>query len=95
MPCHDERDCRHAAAIDLPQVTFLAEYIQDQSHPTLEPKKAADGSMYSNGNYFRAKAEIGELDHCLTVDMRHHLVFVQKLSMKEARLLACRRLGAS
>ena len=72
-----------AAAIDLPQVTFLAEYIQDQSHPTLEPKKAADGSMYSKGNYFRAKAEIGELDHCLTTDMLNHLVFVQKVFMKE------------
>jgi hypothetical protein len=71
------------AAIDLPQVNFHAEYIQDQTHPTLEPKKAADGSMYSKGNYFKAKAEIGELDHCLTTDMLNHLVFVQKVFMKE------------
>ena len=70
------------AAIDLPPVNFHAEYIQDQTHP-LEPKKAADGSMYSKGNYFKAKAEIGELDHCLTTDMLNHLVFVQKVFMKE------------
>jgi len=71
------------AAIDLPKVNIIAEYIQDESHPMLEPKKAADGSMYSKGNYFKAKAEIGELDHCLTTDMLNHLVFVQKVFMKE------------
>ena len=44
------------AVIDLPQVTFHAEYMQDQTHHTVEPKKAADGSMYSKGNYFKVCA---------------------------------------
>ena len=70
------------ASIDLPRVYILAEYMQDES-VSIEPKKAADGSMYSKGNYFKAKAEIGELDHCLTTDMLNHLVFVQKVFMKE------------
>ena len=70
------------ASIDLPRVYILAEYMQDESR-SIEPKKAADGSMYSKGNYFKSKAEIGELDHCLTTDMLNHLVFVQKVFMKE------------
>ena len=70
------------ASIDLPRVYILAEYMQDES-VSIEPKKAADGSMYSKGNYFKSKAEIGELDHCLTTDMLNHLVFVQKVFMKE------------
>ena len=70
------------ASIDLPRVYILAEYMQDES-VSIEPKKAADGSMYSKGNYFKCKAEIGELDHSLTTDMLNHLVFAQKVFMKE------------
>ena len=71
------------AYVDLPKVHISAEYMQDESHLTVEPRRAADGSMYSKGNYFKARAEIGELDHCLTTDMLNHLVFVQKVFMKE------------
>ena len=70
------------AAIDLPKVNFIAEYIQDETQPNTK-ERDADGSKYSKGNYFKSKAEIGELDHCLTTDMLNHLVFVQKVFMKE------------
>ena len=72
------------AAIDLPRVQMSAEYIQDEMVGSLQPTlKAADGSQYSKGSYFKADAEIGELDHGLTTDMLNHLVFVQKVFMKE------------
>ena len=72
------------ASIDLPKVQVVAEYIQDEMVGSgNENQKAADGSMYSKGNYFKADAEIGELDHGLTTDMLNHLVFVQKVFMKE------------
>ena len=62
----------------------MAEYIQDEFVGSgQETRKGADGSMYSKGNYFKADAEIGELDHGLTTDMLNHLVFVQKVFMKE------------
>ena len=31
----------------------------------------------------KAEADIGELEHCLTTDLLNHLVFVQKVFMKE------------
>ena len=37
----------------------------------------------SAGNYLKAEADIGELEHCLTTDLLNHLVFVQKVFMKE------------
>ena len=43
----------------------------------------ADGSILSAGNYLKAEADIGELEHCLTTDLLNHLVFVQKVFMKE------------
>jgi hypothetical protein len=44
---------------------------------------AADGSILSQGSYLSAEAEIGELEHSLTTDLLNHLVFVQKVFMKE------------
>ena len=35
------------------------------------------------GSYLSAEAEIGELEHSLTTDLLNHLVFVQKVFMKE------------
>ena len=71
------------ASIDLPNVHITAEYIQDERQepgPTIEE---ADGSILSVGNYLKAEADIGELEHWLTTDLLNHLVFVQKVFMKE------------
>jgi hypothetical protein len=42
-----------------------------------------DGSILSQGSYLSAEAAIGHLEHCLTTDLLNHLVFVQKVFMKE------------
>ena len=48
----------------------MAEYIQDEMVGSgEEARKAADGSMYSKGNYFKADAEIGELTLLPLVDL--------------------------
>ena len=63
-----------------------AEYIQDDGKgkpPGTTPQTPTDGSILSQGSYLSAHAEIGELEHCLTTDLLNHLVFVQKVFMKE------------
>eukprot|EP00095_Tigriopus_kingsejongensis_P008238 maker-scaffold230_size244653-snap-gene-0.11 protein:Tk08238 transcript:maker-scaffold230_size244653-snap-gene-0.11-mRNA-1 annotation:"PREDICTED: uncharacterized protein KIAA1109-like isoform X7" len=69
------------ASIDLPKVYVKAEYVQDDGKGAgyIGP----DGSVLSQGNYLNADAEIGELEHCLTTDLLNHLVFVQKVFMRE------------
>ena len=86
------------ASIDLPKVQVSAEYIQDEGVGSVLPpgkktssassggrtaETAADGSILSQGSYLSAEAEIGELEHSLTTDLLNHLVFVQKVFMKE------------
>ena len=66
---------------DLPNVHISAEYIQDERQGQHE--RQSDGSILSLGSYLKADAEIGELEHCLTTDLLNHLVFVQKVFMKE------------
>ena len=69
------------ASIDLPNVHITAEYIQDERQGAAQVED--DGAILSVGNYFKAEAHIGELEHCLTTDLLNHLVFVQKVFMKE------------
>jgi hypothetical protein len=74
------------ASIDLPNVHITAEYIQDERQELGQQATSfieADGSILSAGNYLKAEADIGELEHCLTTDLLNHLVFVQKVFMKE------------
>ena len=68
------------ASIDLPNLHISAEYIQDERQGQ---QSQSDGSILSLGSYLKADAEIGELEHCLTTDLLNHLVFVQKVFMKE------------
>ena len=70
------------ASIDLPNVHITAEYIQDERQGQAAQVEA-DGAILSVGNYFKAEAHIGQLEHCLTTDLLNHLVFVQKVFMKE------------
>ena len=71
------------ASIDLPLVHVSAAYIVQELEENCEPKVGDDGSILSEGNYLKAEAEIGELQHTLTTDLLNHLVFVQKVFMKE------------
>ncbi|KAF7987765.1 hypothetical protein HCN44_003628 [Aphidius gifuensis] len=70
------------ASIELPKVHVSAEYIQDGTN-TLNENKIADGVVLRQGNYLSATADIGIFEHSLTTDLLNHLVFVQKVFMKE------------
>ncbi|XP_043249927.1 transmembrane protein KIAA1109 isoform X1 [Colletes gigas] len=70
------------ASIELPKVHVSAEYIQDGSS-NMNDSKLADGVVLRQGSYLSATADIGTFEHSLTTDLLNHLVFVQKVFMKE------------
>ncbi|XP_011301889.1 uncharacterized protein KIAA1109 isoform X7 [Fopius arisanus] len=70
------------ASIELPKVHVSAEYIQDGSS-SLNDSKLADGVVLKQGSYLNATADIGVFENSLTTDLLNHLVFVQKVFMKE------------
>ncbi|KAL0269606.1 UNVERIFIED_CONTAM: hypothetical protein PYX00_007281 [Menopon gallinae] len=76
-----EANLPSAASIDLPKVHVSAEYIQDGKN-TAEAK-FGDGVVLREGSYLNATADIGKFEHSLTTDLLNHLVFVQKVFMKE------------
>lgn len=67
------------ALIALPPVHVSAEYIPENA-PQDVP---IDGVVLKQGGYVAARAEIGEFERCLTTDLLNHLVFVQKVFMRE------------
>lgn len=67
------------ACIALPQVHVTAEYVPENA-PQDVP---IDGVVLRQGGYVAASAEIGVFERCLTTDLLNHLVFVQKVFMKE------------
>ncbi|KAJ6668797.1 hypothetical protein lerEdw1_012281 [Lerista edwardsae] len=77
-----------SASLNLPPVTMSGKYIMEE-HDThsdhiwsideLPPKQG----YYLQGNYLRCVAEVGSFEHNLTTDLLNHLVFVQKVFMKE------------
>ncbi|XP_049857041.1 transmembrane protein KIAA1109 homolog isoform X4 [Schistocerca gregaria] len=69
------------ASIELPKVHVSAEYVQDGNNSG--EAQFADGVVLRQGSYLSAVAAIGEFEHSLTTDLLNHLVFVQKVFMKE------------
>ncbi|XP_039287951.1 LOW QUALITY PROTEIN: transmembrane protein KIAA1109 [Nilaparvata lugens] len=69
------------ASIELPKVHVQAEYVQDGA--STRDGNFADGVVLRQGNYISAVADIGVFEHSLTTDLLNHLVFVQKVFMKE------------
>lgn len=69
------------ASIELPNVHVTAEYIQDSS--SSQETQFADGVILRQGAYLNAIADIGDFERSLTTDLLNHLVFVQKVFMKE------------
>lgn len=43
----------------------------------------SEGIIFRKGSYLNMVAEIGSFEHCLTTDLLNHLLFVQKVFMKE------------
>ncbi|XP_059485480.1 bridge-like lipid transfer protein family member 1 isoform X2 [Neocloeon triangulifer] len=70
-----------AACIELPKVHVSAEYILEGS--STDKSYFADGVVLHKGGYLNASADIGVFEHSLTTDLLNHLVFVQKVFMKE------------
>ncbi|XP_069049556.1 bridge-like lipid transfer protein family member 1 isoform X2 [Lepisosteus oculatus] len=77
-----------SATLNLPPVTMSGEYIMEDhdshsdqlgGHDDFPPKQG----NYLQGDYLRCVAEIGSFEHNLTTDLLNHLVFLQKVFMKE------------
>ncbi|XP_025405724.1 uncharacterized protein KIAA1109 isoform X4 [Sipha flava] len=72
------------ASLELPKVHVSAEYILDGGLKTGENQfSGTDGAVLRQGNYLSAVADIGVFEQSLTTDLLNHLVFVQKVFMKE------------
>ncbi|KAM7376688.1 hypothetical protein PAMP_006401 [Pampus punctatissimus] len=77
-----------SASLTLPPVTMSGEYIMEDHESHSEQGWGTDDfpakqGNYLQGNYLRCVAEIGSFEHNLTTDLLNHLVFLQKVFMKE------------
>ncbi|XP_036006462.1 transmembrane protein KIAA1109 homolog isoform X1 [Fundulus heteroclitus] len=77
-----------SASLSLPPVTMSGEYIMEDHESHSDQSWAAEDfpakqGNYLQGNYLRCVAEIGSFEHNLTTDLLNHLVFLQKVFMKE------------
>ncbi|CAG9815067.1 unnamed protein product [Phaedon cochleariae] len=70
------------ASIALPAVHVAAEYIPENAAGCLRDGHS-EGVVFRQGGYLNANADIGVFEHSLTTDLLNHLVFVQKVFMKE------------
>ncbi|XP_059422384.1 bridge-like lipid transfer protein family member 1 isoform X3 [Carassius carassius] len=71
------------ASLTLPPVTMSGQYIIQEHEGHSDTAWAPGYSNYLQGNYLRCVAEIGSFEHNLTTDLLNHLVFLQKVFMKE------------
>uniref|UniRef100_A0A1I8N1J1 Bridge-like lipid transfer protein family member 1 C-terminal domain-containing protein n=1 Tax=Musca domestica TaxID=7370 RepID=A0A1I8N1J1_MUSDO len=76
----NEMNLPSEACIALPPVHVSAEYIPEHRQ---EEHERVEGVILRQGGYVNASAEIGEFERCLTTDLLNHLVFVQKVFMRE------------
>ncbi|XP_037884226.1 transmembrane protein KIAA1109 isoform X1 [Glossina fuscipes] len=76
----NEMNLPSEACIALPMVHVSAEYIPEHKQEEIE---RVEGIVLRQGGYVNASAEIGEFERCLTTDLLNHLVFVQKVFMRE------------
>ncbi|XP_032080338.1 transmembrane protein KIAA1109 homolog isoform X10 [Thamnophis elegans] len=77
-----------SASLNLPPVTMSGKYVMEE-HDTYSDQiwsideLPAKQGYYLQGNYLRCVAEVGSFEHNLSTDLLNHLVFVQKVFMKE------------
>ncbi|XP_059164299.1 bridge-like lipid transfer protein family member 1 [Physella acuta] len=75
-----------ATSIELPPIQVIADYrVQKPDAPATDHQEVdiSEDLELLEGNYLHAIAEVGMLEHSLTTDLLNHLVFVQKVFMKE------------
>ncbi|XP_036364401.1 transmembrane protein KIAA1109 homolog isoform X4 [Octopus sinensis] len=75
-----------SASIDLPPIHVYADYRHHKATST-NSDNLTDGLVLKEGGYLNAVAEVGMLEHSLTTDLLNHVVFVQKVFMKEVNEL--------
>ncbi|XP_053399583.1 bridge-like lipid transfer protein family member 1 isoform X2 [Mercenaria mercenaria] len=75
-----------SASIDLPPIHVYADYRHYSANAPIT-EDLTEGLMLKEGNYLNAVAEVGMFEHSLTTDLLNHLVFVQKVFMKEVNEL--------
>ncbi|XP_071088521.1 bridge-like lipid transfer protein family member 1 [Haliotis cracherodii] len=71
-----------SASIELPPIHVYADYRQHKAGAPVS-ETLTEGLILKAGSYMNAVAEVGMLEHSLTTDLLNHLVFVQKVFMKE------------
>ncbi|XP_041357043.1 transmembrane protein KIAA1109-like isoform X2 [Gigantopelta aegis] len=71
-----------SASIELPPFHISADYRLHKSADS-ESNTMSEGLVLKEGSYLNAVVEVGMLEHSLTTDLLNHLVFVQKVFMKE------------
>ncbi|KAG9339853.1 hypothetical protein JZ751_022356 [Albula glossodonta] len=84
----DTSTMQPSASLNLPPITMSGEYIMEDHDSHSDQGWAPDDfptkqGNYLQGNYLRCVAEIGSFEHNLTTDLLNHLVFLQKVFMKE------------
>lgn len=67
------------ASISLPPIHVSAQYVTENASQDIP----VDGVVLRQGSYVSASAEIGKFERCLTTDLLNHLVFAQKVFMRE------------
>ncbi|XP_014676730.1 PREDICTED: uncharacterized protein KIAA1109-like, partial [Priapulus caudatus] len=73
-----------SADVVLPPVLLSADYrVPEPGVTAAEQSTLAEGMVLREGNYVNAVAKIGAFQHSLTTDLLNHLMFVQKVFMKE------------
>nr|XP_033794435.1 transmembrane protein KIAA1109 homolog isoform X3 [Geotrypetes seraphini] len=77
-----------SASLNLPPVSMSGKYIMEEHDNYSDQVWSTDDfpskqGYYLQGNYLRCVAEVGSFEHNLTTDLLNHLVFVQKVFMKE------------
>lgn len=79
------------ASINLPRIHISAEYMEESAKKTTpnvtntpgRSESFNEGIVFCKGSYLNMNADIGSFEHCLTTDLLNHLLFVQKVFMKE------------
>ncbi|KAL3880212.1 hypothetical protein ACJMK2_032469 [Sinanodonta woodiana] len=82
-----------SASIDLPPIHVHADYRHHRANASVT-ETLTEGLILKEGNYLNAVAEVGMFEHSLTTDLLNHLVFVQKVFMKEVNELLQKVSGA-
>lgn len=67
------------ASLALPPTHVNAQYLTQNASQDIP----IDGVAFRQGSYVSASAEIGDFERCLTTDLLNHLVFAQKVFMRE------------